>query len=146
MGAPQTMVIRRTWWAVMKIRLYNQGASVHALKARGKLSVQHLVTRRTSMFSLTPQPLQFQGKSTRQPLKRWLRGPQNLSGSFGEQKNLLFMPGSASSQQKSSRVTAPTTLHSIQEILTAESYTRFRVQKRSLRLPPSSAIDRSEVQ
>lgn len=45
-----------------------------------------------------------------------------------------------------SRVTTPTTLHCLQELLTAESYTRFRVQKRSLRLPRWAPLDRSEVQ
>ena len=95
------MVLRRTSWAVMNIRFYNQGASVHAMKARGQLSVQFFVTRGKSMVSLTLQPLQFQGKSTRQPLNWWLRRSQNLSGPFGDEKNLLSMPGSASSSQHS---------------------------------------------
>ena len=95
------MVICRTWWALLKIRLYNQGASVHAMKACGKLSVQFFVTRWTSMVSLTPQPLQFQEKSTRQPLNRQLHRSQNLSGPFGVEKTLLSMPGSRSSPQQS---------------------------------------------
>jgi len=45
-----------------------------------------------------------------------------------------------------SSIATPTTLHSLPGLLTAESDSIFRAQKRSLRSPPSAALDTSEVQ
>jgi hypothetical protein len=45
------------------------------------------------VVSFMPQPLKSPGKSLQYPLNRRLGGPQTQSCCFGEDKNLLAMPG-----------------------------------------------------
>ena len=47
----------------------------------------------TCEFSFTPRPLYPRERGPRYSLNRGLGGPQSRSGNFGEDKNLLTLPG-----------------------------------------------------
>jgi hypothetical protein len=73
-------------------------ASAHTLEACGREKMQ-LHSFLTSAFdevvvSLTPGPLYLRGKSAWYPMNRWIDVPQNRSWRFGEDSNLLPLPGS----------------------------------------------------
>jgi hypothetical protein len=55
--------------------------------------ILNLSTRWRWVVSLTPWKIYPQGKSPQYPLNGMLMAPHSLCGSFGDEKNLLSLPG-----------------------------------------------------
>jgi hypothetical protein len=56
-------------------------------------NIIELGTRQRSVVSFTLRPLYYPGKNPLSPFDRRLDGPQKRFGRYGEEKNLLLLPG-----------------------------------------------------